>query len=214
MTMKMGKTFAILGAASALALGACGEQNVEPDPTAQIEEDPLGMPENTDMDTQAADVSEVIGDDMDEVDTYDVEGAAFETPRMQQGPTFSAAREQPLTEEQTARMGDDDPEEVSAEVTRETQELAAAGERLVDPATNGDASFAQLDRDGDGQLSVAEFAIYDLSNVHPRVQGQKDDGTRPYVSTTAVNMAMEDFARLDEDGDFFLDRSEFDAVTR
>lgn len=82
---------------------------------------------------------------------------------------------------------------------------------LRDPRVDGPASFAVLDRNRDGRLSPAEFAIYDLENVRPTVKGKKNDEMRPFVSNEALNMSITDFRKLDGNGDWFLTSAEFAA---
>ena len=72
----------------------------------------------------------------------------------------------------------------------------------------GDA-FSRLDRNGDGRLSPAEFAIYRVKGVKPNQQGRKADDMTPFVPTSALNLAIPEFRRLDLDNDWFMSASEF-----
>lgn len=73
----------------------------------------------------------------------------------------------------------------------------------------GTGSFEALDRNDDGRLSPAEFAILRVETVRPSWQGNKADDIPPYVSTQALNSSIEDFRRADRDNDWFLSAGEF-----
>lgn len=70
-------------------------------------------------------------------------------------------------------------------------------------------SFRALDRNSDGRLSPAEFAIYRLDGVRPNHKGNKADDMAPYVPTQALNRTIGDFRRLDRNNDWFVSPSEF-----
>ena len=72
----------------------------------------------------------------------------------------------------------------------------------------GDA-FSRLDRNGDGRLSPAEFAVYRVVGVKPNQQGRKADDMAPFVPTRPLNLAIPEFRRLDIDHDWFMSASEF-----
>jgi len=70
--------------------------------------------------------------------------------------------------------------------------------------------FAYLDRNSDGQLSVAEYAIWAVpANPNTPVE---NDQTKPYISTDQINEAGQTFFYFDEDGDSYLSNSEFTAA--
>ena len=67
--------------------------------------------------------------------------------------------------------------------------------------------FAYLDRNSDGQLSVAEYAIWAVpANPNTPVE---NDQTKPYISTDQINDAGQTFFYFDEDGNTYLSESEF-----
>ena len=67
--------------------------------------------------------------------------------------------------------------------------------------------FAYLDRNSDGQLSVAEYAIWAVpANPNTPVA---NDQTKPYISTDQINQAGQTFFYFDEDGDSYLSQGEF-----
>ncbi|MDG6078310.1 hypothetical protein E3U23_03785 [Erythrobacter litoralis] len=67
--------------------------------------------------------------------------------------------------------------------------------------------FAYLDRNDDGQLSVAEYAIWAV-RANPNTSVANDQ-TKPYISTDQINEAGQTFFYFDEDGDSYLSNSEF-----
>ena len=73
----------------------------------------------------------------------------------------------------------------------------------------GAAGFAGLDRDNDGRLSPAEFAIYNLPAETPARQGATHDEHPPFVSDEALNRSATSFRQVDTNGDFFLSPEEF-----
>lgn len=80
------------------------------------------------------------------------------------------------------------------------------------PARAGDLtpnSFRALDRNSDGRMSPAEFAIYRLDGVRPNHKGNKADDMAPYVSTQALNQTIVEFRRLDRNNDWFVSPVEF-----
>ncbi|MBZ6378188.1 hypothetical protein B5C34_01100 [Pacificimonas flava] len=201
--------------ASTVALAACGSGADEAD---TVPDDTIGMEDESGMDTEDA----MLGNDLDgemqdgmmagEETTYLVDETDEDEVTVAEARPSSdleAMRATPMTAEQTERRSEIDTDEVSADTSAEVRARSEAGEPLYDPAMDGDASFASLDRDNNGRLSIAEFAVYDLANVNPTMKEGADDQTRPYVSTEAINMATDDFVRLDTDGDYFLSREEF-----
>lgn len=82
------------------------------------------------------------------------------------------------------------------------------------PASAGDVtpnSFRALDRNSDGRLSPAEFAIYRLDGVRPNHKGNKADDMAPYVPTHALNRTIGEFRRLDRNNDWFVSPAEFNS---
>lgn len=70
--------------------------------------------------------------------------------------------------------------------------------------------FAYLDRNSDGQLSVAEYAIWAV-RANPNTPVANDQ-TKPYISTDQINEAGQTFFYFDEDGDSYLSNAEFTAA--
>lgn len=83
-----------------------------------------------------------------------------------------------------------------------------------DGAGSAATSFAGFDRDNDGRLSPAEYAIYALPSETPARQGAVNDENPPFVSDEALNQSITSFRRLDANGDFFLSPQEFQPGAR
>ena len=84
----------------------------------------------------------------------------------------------------------------------------AASDDTLRPRSQMD--FAFLDRNGDDQLSVAEYAIWAL----PTDPGEpaRNDAKAPYLTQSQINEAGQTFFYFDEDGDSYLSQSEFQAA--
>lgn len=68
-------------------------------------------------------------------------------------------------------------------------------------------TFAQLDRNHDGKLSVAEYAVYAVG-VNP-VQPAPNDQKRPHATADQLNRAADTFFQYDMDGNTYLSPAEF-----
>lgn len=70
--------------------------------------------------------------------------------------------------------------------------------------------FAWLDRNDDGQLSVAEYAIWKVP-VDP-LEPKPNDATKPYLTDDQINEAGRSFFYYDQDGSTYLSEAEFAAA--
>lgn len=67
--------------------------------------------------------------------------------------------------------------------------------------------FGYLDHNDDGQLSVAEYAVWALpTNPNPP---EPNDARGPHLTTDEINTAGETFFYFDQDGDSYLSQEEF-----
>lgn len=82
----------------------------------------------------------------------------------------------------------------------------AASDDTLRPRSQMD--FAFLDRNGDDQLSVAEYAIWAV-RADP-TEPKANDQTRPFISPEQINEAGATFFYFDEDGNTYLSKSEFE----
>ena len=97
-----------------------------------------------------------------------------------------------------------------------TDAETAAAAQPRDAATNMRArenmTWSYLDRNGDGQLSVAEYAIWAIP-LDP-TQPQPNDETQPFLTSDQANKAADSFFYYDQDGDTYLSQQEFSAARR
>lgn len=91
---------------------------------------------------------------------------------------------------------------------------AQAASEPRDPQTNMRArenmTFSYLDRNDDGRLSVAEYAIWAIP-LDP-TEPKPNDENAPYVTADQANKAADSFFYYDRDGDTYLSQSEFSAA--
>ncbi|MDZ4308010.1 EF-hand domain-containing protein [Allopontixanthobacter sp.] len=83
---------------------------------------------------------------------------------------------------------------------------AASGSGGI-PRDRSAMNWEYLDRNSDGQLSVAEYAIWAIP-LDPN-EPKPDDETKPYVTAEQANRAADSFFYFDRDGDTYLSQSEF-----
>lgn len=74
----------------------------------------------------------------------------------------------------------------------------------------GADSFEVLDRNNDGRLSVAEYAIYAI-DLRPLVK-KPNDQKPPYATADQLNRAADSFFYYDANGDSWLQPDEFQAA--
>ena len=192
-------------ASLALALAAC-------DDGAEVEDD-LGVDDTamaTDDGAMADDAYPVAGD-LDEeqqarLDAMDVQGTSDEYDRnmdaMRAG--GSASDDAAGSSGSEAMSSDDAPSGESRASSGEARESSNEAQPL---RPRGQMDFAFLDRNGDGELSVAEYAIWAVP-VNPREQAD-NDALRPYLSAEQINEARRTFFYFDSDGDSYLSPGEF-----
>lgn len=200
-------------AASCVAIAGCDSQDVENTPIDDIDEivedDDEGYPVGGELsDEQQA-----------RYDTFDREAAVQEYDSNQ------AAMTAPVTTEDGAANGSS----TGTNMPSGGQVASSIGESA--PGTSEEASnmgggisgtevtplrprskmdFAFLDRNGDGELSVAEYAIWAVGS-NP-LRPKENDQTLPYTSPEQINEAGRTFFYFDEDGDTYLSPEEFAAA--
>ncbi|WP_156839632.1 EF-hand domain-containing protein [Novosphingobium aquimarinum] len=103
-------------------------------------------------------------------------------------------------------MGTSDPSNADATATPDAMNSNAGSGGAPMPRSQMD--FTYLDRNNDGKLSVAEYAIW-AARVDP-TDPKANDQKRPYLSPEQINEAGTTFFYFDDDGDTFLSPSEFD----
>lgn len=111
------------------------------------------------------------------------------------------------------RMGDN--RDSNAEMTDEDRAEMDAAAKARDSNTNMRArenmTWSYLDRNDDGKLSVAEYAIWaiPLDPTKPKANDQA-----PYLTADQANKAADSFFYYDQDGDTYLSQREFTSARR
>lgn len=72
--------------------------------------------------------------------------------------------------------------------------------------------WAYLDRNSDGKLSVAEYALWAIP-VDPN-EPKRNDQTKPYLNADQANKAADSFFFFDQDGTTYLSQEEFARARR
>jgi len=76
----------------------------------------------------------------------------------------------------------------------------------------GEMNWEYLDRNADGKLSVAEYAIWAVP-LNPDAPKANDE-TKPYVTAEQANKAADSFFYYDLNGDTYLSQREFTSARR
>ena len=206
--------FSVLAAVSgaALALAACSD-----DPN----ETPITQEAAPDMDAEIlADDAMPVGGDLNETQqaSYDA------MDRQAVSDEYDANRDGMMAE---SSSGSDNSEAMASNADSmsgssseaSTSTSGSSTDAMADNSGDSDVAalparsqmdFAYLDRNSDGQLSVAEYAIWAV-RANPNTPVANDQ-TKPYISTEQINEAGQTFFYFDEDGDSYLSNSEFTAA--
>lgn len=171
----------------------------------------------------------------DNGDNIDIaETAELETERLAAADEFDPmARDYRLSEEQQASRAEFDEttfqdeyrgyrDEIVKERKEEMAETGGTGEATAAPSSMAsrdsstnmrarrDMSWSYLDRNSDGKLSVAEYAIWAIP-LDPTRPAPNDE-TAPYLTSEEANKAADSFFYFDTDGDTYLSQREFTAA--
>ena len=194
--------FTTLASAAALTLAACGSEDVENTPVDDADElvdadttepgYPVGGELNTDqqaafdaMDRQA--VSDEVDINYDAIRTERVANADLTADDAAGG---------------SGSMASSDAASGSGSMAS-----ASTGPGMSDMPPRGEMDFGWLDRNDDGKLSVAEYAIWAV----PVAPGDPapNDARKPYMTSDEINQAGETFFYFDQDGSTYLSPEEF-----
>lgn len=198
--------------AAALSLAACDSEDVENTPIDDVDE----IADNDANQGMGDDAYPIGGDlDTDQQSRYD------EMDRQAVSDEYDRNRDA-MNEEMQAGGGMADGSMAgqadggtSADASDSSGDMADAG--TSDSAGSasmmrprGKMDFAFLDRNDDGELSVAEYAIWALP-TDPS-EPARNDAKAPYLTQSQINEAGQTFFYFDEDGDSYLSQSEFQAA--
>ena len=206
--------FSVLAAVSgaALALAACSD-----DPN----ETPITQEAAPDMDAEVlADDAMPVGGDLNETQqaSYDA------MDRQAVSDEYDANRDSMMAESSSGSDNSDAMASNADSMSGSSSEAStstsgSSTDAMADNSGDSDVAalparsqmdFAYLDRNSDGQLSVAEYAIWAV-RANPNTPVANDQ-TKPYISTEQINEAGQTFFYFDEDGDSYLSNSEFTAA--
>lgn len=207
---------ALISTAS-LALAACDSEDVENTPVDDIDEIV-----DEDANQGMGDDAYPVGGDLD----TDQQSRYDEMDRQAVSDEYDRNRDAMNEEMQSAggmadgSMGDDTMAGqadggTSADASDSSGTMADAGTAgstgsasMMRPRSRMD--FAFLDRNDDGELSVAEYAIWALP-TDPS-EPARNDAKAPYLTQSQINEAGQTFFYFDEDGDSYLSPQEFQAA--
>jgi len=180
---------AILLASGALALGACSN---EPD-TADSTDVAVDLPDTNLTDNDAMPVGgEMNPDQQANYDALDRQAISdeYDTNRVAMNADSGSAAGS------------------SASSTPSDSTMGSSGGMSGPMPARGQMDFSYLDRNGDSQLSVAEYAIWAVP-ANPNTPAANDE-TKPFLTSDQINTAGQTFFYFDENGDTYLSQSEFD----
>ena len=200
-----------LVSAAALGLAACDSEDVENTPVDDIDEivddsNDEAYPVGGDLnDDQQASLDAM--DSQSVSDEYDRNMADMQT-EMESG---GGASDGSMGGATMSGSGSTDSDETSSDSS-----TSGSGTTSAEGAMNGTGSsmpsrskmtFGYLDRNDDGKLSVAEYAIWALpTDPNPP---EPNDALGPHLTQDQINEAGQTFFFFDDDGDTYLSQDEF-----
>ena len=210
----------ILASSAAIALTACGSEDVENTPVDDIDEivdndteyDPMTRDYTLSEEAQAR------RDQFDEEATAEEYGQYRDEIMAEQDTAESMASErEDNASAMAASDGGSDSASGSSTDTMSSSDGASSSDMPERDAntnmrTRASMTWSYLDRDDSNRLSVAEYAIWAIP-LDP-TEPEPNDAKPPYVETEEINKAADSFFYYDIDGDSYLDRREFTAARR
>ncbi|MAO97115.1 MAG: hypothetical protein CL803_12255 [Citromicrobium sp.] len=194
--------------AAALSLAACDSEDVENTPIDDVDE----IADNDANQGMGDDAYPMGGDlDADQQSRYD------EMDRQAVSDEYDRNRDA-MNEAMQAGGGMADGS-MAGQAEGGTSADASDSGDMADAGTSGNTGsasmmrprsrmdFAFLDRNDDGELSVAEYAIWALP-TDPS-EPARNDAKAPYLTQSQINEAGQTFFYFDEDGDSYLSPQEF-----
>ena len=203
--------------AAALGLAACDSEDVENTPVDDIDEivdedEPYPMGGELNEDQQAN------YDAMDRQavsDEYDANMASMQSGT-DSGAMSDGSMDGNATSGSTSGSGSMESDSMSDGDTMSGEGSMDDGDAMAGSSGSNQSTsmparsqmtFSYLDRNGDGQLSVAEYAIWALpTNPNPP---EPNDALAPHLTQDQINEAGQTFFYFDDDGDSYLSQEEF-----
>ena len=203
--MKRALSMTALVSVAALGLAACDSEDVENTPVDDIDEivdEDVNEPYPVGGDLSEEQQANYDAMDRQAVsDEYDANMAEMESGG---GMADSSAGE---GMSDSGSMSDSDAMSDSASMSDGSMSDDATSSSGTSLPPRGEMSFSYLDRNGDGQLSVAEYAIWALpTDPNPP---EPNDAVGPHLTQDQINEAGQTFFYFDDDGDSYLSEQEF-----
>ena len=205
-------TMTTLVSAAALGLAACDSEDVENTPVDDIDEI---------VDNDINDEAYPVGGDLNEdqqanfdamdsqaiSDEYDRNMADIQT-EMESGGGMSEGN---MGGASMSGSGSMDSDDMSSDSSTSGSGSSSAEGAMIGSGSSmpsrSQMTFSYLDRNDDGQLSVAEYAIWALpTNPNPP---EPNDALGPHLTQDQINEAGQTFFYFDDDGDTYLSQEEF-----
>lgn len=199
---------ATMASVAALGLAACDSEDVENTPIDDIDEivdedvndEPYPVGGTLNEDQQAN------YDAMNRQDVSDEYDANMEAMRSEMGANGSMTTDGASGESaaDTGAMNSGGNGQSDASMSDGSMAGSSTGSAM--PA-RGDMEFSWLDRNDDGQLSVAEYAVWALPT--DPAPAEPNDAIAPHLTQDQINEAGQTFFYFDDDGDTYLSQEEF-----
>lgn len=195
-----------LASAAALGLAACGSEDVENTPIDDVDElvdndvNEVGYPVAGELNPE----QQTTFDTMDRQamsDEYDINYDAIRTERVANADLGAGSMDGADASSGTS-SGSMESDSMDASAM-----ASANGSGTMTMPPRSEMDFDWLDRNDDGQLSVAEYAIWSLP-TNP-TEPAPNDAKKPYLTSEQINEAGENFFYFDQDGSTYLSPSEF-----
>lgn len=208
--------FTTLASAAALSLAACGSEDVENTPVDDVDElvdndvNEVGYPVAGELNVD----QQTAYDAMDRQavsDEFDMNYDAIRTERVANADlTADGGMSGSDAMNGSGSMGSSDSMSGSggdAMSGSGSMTSASSGSGMSDMPARSAMDFGWLDRNDDGMLSVAEYAIWAVP-VDP-TDPAPNDAKEPYMTSEEINEAGETFFYFDQDGSTYLSEQEF-----
>ena len=190
--MKHPTTLLAATATLALTLGGCGDADDDVDAVVVAETTPAVTAEFDPM-SRDYEMSDEAAERRGQFDE-----AAFQDE-------YAGYRDD-IVSEQVEMMPSGDTTDVEAQAASQPRDANS------NMRSRSNMTWSYLDRNGDGQLSVAEYAIWAIP-LDP-TEPKRNDETQPYLTSDQANKAADSFFYYDVDGDTYLSQREFTAARR
>ncbi|NCP18164.1 MAG: EF-hand domain-containing protein [Erythrobacter sp.] len=209
--MKRKLALTTLVSTAALALAACDSEDVENTPVDDVDELVVDDADQSEDDLYPVG-GELSDDQQGRFDSMDRQSVSDEYDRnrdtmMNEAQGGGAMSDRSTGGDSMSGGGSDGDDSMSSSDMAGTSGTSGDGMSGSTMPSRGAMGFSYLDRNDDGKLSVAEYAIWALPT--DPTEPEPNDARPPYLTPEEINEAGETFFYFDEDGDSYLSQSEF-----